>query len=59
MLITPKCPHCGKEVKIDVKKIDRLEAENLSLRQKLENAEAKKSNTMEDLFGDLFKKGKS
>jgi len=57
MIITPKCPHCGETVKIDVKKVDRLELENAELKKRITTLEflAKIKSDQKSSYDDLFK----
>mgnify|MGYP005840068837 CR=1 FL=1 len=57
MIIKPQCPHCGQIITIDIKKIDRLEAEVAELRRLIDRQKPKEDDlpyVMQDLFG-MFK----
>lgn len=53
MEIKIKCPDCGKEIKIRLYIVEKLEAEILKLKAKIRDLESK--NSINDLFGGIFK----
>ena len=62
--IEPKCPHCGAVVKINVHKVDRMEArikclenENAELKRKIKLLEMMRGPGANpyDAFSELFK----
>ena len=59
-MIEPKCPSCGATVKVNIHKVDRLEAEIAELRKKLRILELTKGTEKSpvDVLMDALRGGK-
>jgi hypothetical protein len=60
MIIKPKCPECGAEIKISIKKVEKLEAYIKTLESNNKELRATlslmKSSKPKDSFADMFGK---